>query len=188
MHVLVQVHLKMAGLFMNSLLHLKRAGVLMIRSSKVNGIQMSLWGVIAWHVCKMWEHGGCLESFQQVAILKCDHLDHHDVGTFKLRARAQSTGTISTNGTGRCGARLCHFCGGAECMCKCSCTRRWQVCSCADHWKWMGFKSLCGEQPAWHVCKMWEHGGFLESFQQDAISKCGLLECHTWRMCHAWAW
>jgi hypothetical protein len=47
MHVLVQVHLKMAGLFMNSLLHLKRAGVLMIRSSKVNGIQMSLWGVIA---------------------------------------------------------------------------------------------------------------------------------------------
>ncbi len=46
MHVLVQVHLKMAGLFMNSLLHLKRADVLMIRSSKVNGIQMSLWGVI----------------------------------------------------------------------------------------------------------------------------------------------
>jgi pentatricopeptide repeat protein len=35
----------------------------------------------------MWEHGGCLESFQQVPILKHDHLDHHDVGTCKLRAR-----------------------------------------------------------------------------------------------------
>jgi hypothetical protein len=22
---------------------------------------------------------------------------------------------------------------------------------------------------------------------QDAISRCGFLECHTWRMCHAWA-
>ncbi|CAM6013232.1 unnamed protein product [Sphagnum balticum] len=34
---------------------------------------------------------------------------------------------------------------------------------------------------------MWEHGGCLESVQQDAISRCGHLECHTWRMCHAWA-
>ncbi len=34
---------------------------------------------------------------------------------------------------------------------------------------------------------MWEHGGCLESVQQDAISKCGHLECHTWRMCRAWA-
>jgi pentatricopeptide repeat protein len=22
----------------------------------------------------------------------------------------------------------------------------------------------------------------------NAILKCGHLECHTWRMCHAWAW
>ncbi len=28
----------------------------------------------------------------------------------------------------------------------------------------------------------------LESVQQDAISRCGHLECHTWRMCHARAW
>ncbi|CAM6063031.1 unnamed protein product [Sphagnum tenellum] len=34
---------------------------------------------------------------------------------------------------------------------------------------------------------MWEHRGCLESVQQDAISRCGHLECHTWRMCHAWA-
>jgi pentatricopeptide repeat protein len=32
---------------------------------------------------------------------------------------------------------------------------------------------------------MWEHGGCLERIQQDVISKCGHLECHTWRMCHA---
>ncbi len=32
----------------------------------------------------MWEHGGCLESFQQVPILKHDHLDHHDVGTWTM--------------------------------------------------------------------------------------------------------
>jgi hypothetical protein len=36
------------------------------------------------------------------------------------------------------------------------------------------------------------YGGCLESVQQDAIAKCvakcGLLECHTWRICHASTW
>jgi len=31
---------------------------------------------------------------------------------------------------------------------------------------------------------MWEHRGCLESVQQDAIWKCGLLEYHTWRIMH----
>jgi pentatricopeptide repeat protein len=29
---------------------------------------------------------------------------------------------FSTKATGRCAARLCHCCGGAECMCLCPCT------------------------------------------------------------------
>jgi hypothetical protein len=28
----------------------------------------------------------------------------------------------------------------------------------------------------------------LQSVPQDAISICGHLECHTWRMCHKWTW
>jgi pentatricopeptide repeat protein len=32
---------------------------------------------------------------------------------------------------------------------------------------------------------VWEHGRCLECVQQDAISKCGNLDCHTWRMCNA---
>ncbi|CAM6017650.1 unnamed protein product [Sphagnum balticum] len=34
-------------------------------------------------------------------------------------ARAEGSGTIKTNATGRCAARLCCSCGGAECMCQC---------------------------------------------------------------------
>jgi pentatricopeptide repeat protein len=58
----------------------------------------------------------------------------------------------------------------------------------ADSGTWMGFRCLCGEEFAGHVCKVWEHGGCLKSFQQDAISRFGNLDCHTCRMCHAWAW
>jgi hypothetical protein len=70
----------------------------------------------------MWEHGRCLESVQQDAILRCGHLDKHDIGTCVMWAGSEGAGTISTNATGRCSARLCYFCGGAECMCQFSCT------------------------------------------------------------------
>jgi len=33
-------------------------------------------------------------------------------------ATAEGFGTISTNATGMCMAKLCYFCGGAECMCQ----------------------------------------------------------------------
>ncbi len=36
--------------------------------------------------------------------------------------QGQNTGTISTNATGRCAAKLCYHCGGAKCMCQHSCT------------------------------------------------------------------
>jgi hypothetical protein len=56
-------------------------------------------------------------SVQQDAILKCGHLDRHDVGTCEMWARAQGTGTILMNATGGYATKLCYFCGGAECMC-----------------------------------------------------------------------
>jgi len=113
---------------------------------------------------------------------------YHDMGTCEIWARAEGTGTISTNATGRCAAGFCYFCGSAEYIWQCCCNWRGQVCSWADHSKWMEFKCLCGELLGWHVCKMWEHGAGLESVQQDAITWCGLLECHTWMMWNAWAW
>jgi hypothetical protein len=70
----------------------------------------------------MWEPGGCLESVQQDAILRCGQLDSHDIGTCEMWARTESTGTISPNATGRCVTRRCYICGGAECMHQCSCS------------------------------------------------------------------
>ncbi len=64
----------------------------------------------------MWEHWGCWESVQQDAISKCGYLDHHDIGTCQMPARAKGTVTISTNAIGRCATKTKHFylCGGAE--------------------------------------------------------------------------
>ncbi len=78
-----------------------------------------------------------------------------------------------------------NFCGGGECMCQCSCPGIGQAYSSADCWMWMGFRCLCGKHLASHVCKMWEHQQCWECLQQDAISKCGHLECHvmgTWEL------
>jgi hypothetical protein len=53
----------------------------------------------------MCEHGGYLESVWQdaLSILRCGHLQCHDIGTTsEMQARAEVTGTISTNATGRC--------------------------------------------------------------------------------------
>jgi pentatricopeptide repeat protein len=55
-------------------------------------------------------------------------------------------------------------------------------------WNMDGIQMCLWEEFAGHVCKVWEHGVCLESFQQDAISRFGNLDCHTSRMCHAWAW
>ncbi len=41
-------------------------------------------------------------SVQQDAISNCGHLDHYDMGTCEMRARAEGTGTILTNAGGGC--------------------------------------------------------------------------------------
>jgi pentatricopeptide repeat protein len=43
-------------------------------------------------------------------------------------------------------------------------------------------------QKALELFQQMQQEGCLESVQQDAISRCSHLECHAWRMCHAWAW
>ncbi len=55
----------------------------------VDGIQMSLCA-IAWLTCmqSVGASGG-LESVQQDAILECDHLECHDIGTCEMRLRAE---------------------------------------------------------------------------------------------------
>jgi hypothetical protein len=70
----------------------------------------------------MQEHGGCLENIQQDAISKWSHLECNVITACEMWARGEGTGTISTNATGSGAAISCHFCGGAECMCKCSYT------------------------------------------------------------------
>jgi pentatricopeptide repeat protein len=49
----------------------------------------------------------------------------------------------------RCNRNICSqillILWGCECMCQCGCNWRRQVCSWADHSKWMGFKCVCGE-------------------------------------------
>jgi hypothetical protein len=66
--------------------------------------------------------GGCLESVRQDAILRCGHLECHDIGTCESQVRAKGTGTILTNAAGRCAARLCYLSGDAKCMYQCHCT------------------------------------------------------------------
>jgi hypothetical protein len=39
-----------------------------------------------------------------------------------MQPRAEGTGTIWTNATGRCVTRLCFFCGGAECVFQFGCS------------------------------------------------------------------
>ncbi len=65
----------------------------------------------------MWEHGGCLESFQQNVISKCDEMDHHDIGTFENWASTESSGTILTNATPKDVQLDFVLHVGAECMC-----------------------------------------------------------------------
>jgi hypothetical protein len=86
--------------------------------------------------------------------------------TCEMQARADNTGTISTNASVRCATKPCYLCGGPEWMCQHVCTWRGQMCSRVDHskvvltlmslWEWLG----------WHVCKMWEHWGWSASVQK----------------------
>jgi hypothetical protein len=58
-----------------------------------------------------------MESVKQDAILRCDHLEHYDIGIPEMRERADITGNMLTNAT-----ELSSFCGAAECLCQCGCT------------------------------------------------------------------
>jgi pentatricopeptide repeat protein len=59
--------------------------------------------------------------FNKIASLRFGDLECHDIGKCEMWARTECTATISTNATGRFAAKLCYFCGGAECMCQCDC-------------------------------------------------------------------
>jgi hypothetical protein len=80
----------------------KRAGVYISRLFNLDAIQMPLWEM-AWLTC-MQNEGAlrCLESVQQDAISKCGHLECYGIGTCEMWARAEGTGTISTNATEGC--------------------------------------------------------------------------------------
>ncbi len=62
------------------------------------------------------------QSVQQDAVSRCGHLECHGIGTCEMQPRAEGTGTIWTNATGRCVTRLCFFCGGAECVFQFGCS------------------------------------------------------------------
>jgi hypothetical protein len=42
------------------------------------------------------------------------------------------------------------------------------------------------EEVGRYVCEMWKHGGYIESVQQDALTKCGLSERDNIRICKTW--
>jgi hypothetical protein len=122
---------------------------------------MSWWGVPCLTLCKMWEHGGCLEGVQQDAISKCDYLDGHDIGTCELWA--EGTGTISTNAT-RCAPNLYSFYGGAECMCHHKwCLKRADVFMSGSIKVIVSLMSLWGKV-GWHV--------FLNVVAQRMLGEC----------------
>jgi hypothetical protein len=73
--------------------------------------------LLGWHVCKMWEHGWCLEGVQQDNIMWCGHLECHVIKTCDMWGRAEGARIVLTNATWRCEARVFYFCGGVECMC-----------------------------------------------------------------------
>jgi pentatricopeptide repeat protein len=54
------------------------------------------------HHGKMWEHQGCLESVQQDAIWRCDHLNCHDIGT-----RNAAKGRRHWIYFGKCNRKVC---------------------------------------------------------------------------------
>jgi hypothetical protein len=45
----------------------------------------------------MCKHGGCSETVQKDAILRCGDLDHHVIGIYEMWAQVEGTGTTSTN-------------------------------------------------------------------------------------------
>jgi hypothetical protein len=149
---------------------------------------MSLWGV-AWLTCtQSVEALKMLEHVQQDAILKHGHLDCHDSGTHEMWARAKGTRTILTNETGRCATRCTYICGNVN---ACASVVAIEDGRCAhEQIIRSGWDSNVFVENS--LVEMYAKCGSmekcLESVQQDAISRCGHLECHTWRMCHAWAW
>jgi hypothetical protein len=73
--------------------------------------------LLGWHLCKMWQHWRMLGECSTRCHLKMHgHLDHRDIGTYKMLARSEGTATISTNAIGVCATKLCYFCGGFGCM------------------------------------------------------------------------
>jgi len=69
----------------------------------------------------MYAKCGSIEDTQRML----NKMPSSDVVTWNVRvlrhvkwATAEGIGTISTNATGTCTAKLCYFCGGAECMCQ----------------------------------------------------------------------
>jgi hypothetical protein len=60
----------------------------MSKSFKVDGIQMSCWGVAQWTCMQhVWEHAGCLETVLQDAIWRCGDLECCGIGTCEMWAK-----------------------------------------------------------------------------------------------------
>ncbi len=49
--------------------------------------------------CEDLLHAPSQENVQQDATSRCDQLEHHDIGTSEMQARAEATRIVSTNGT-----------------------------------------------------------------------------------------
>ncbi len=152
-------------------------------SFKVVASPISLWGLACWHVCEMWEL--CSDAWRVF-----NKMPSWNVVTWTtmMHWRAKGTGTTLTNPIGKmCSQTLLLLWGCWMHMpawlplnrAGCSHEKITQITWDSDFFLWNSSNQ--------HVCKMWEHGGSLESVHQNAILGCGHLECHTWRICHTWA-